>query len=386
LLIISVKNENGRTMKVILNIIIISLAITTAFNCRNNLTGSQTSEPQPGRRDYVWTLDTLNMPVNYLSAIWGALPNDVWAVGAGGTYNDRLQHYDGKKWSAYNKEAILCEGSTLYGFAENNVWMGGESDNTPGATIWHYDGNQWTRNFDYNVNGAYSVEVTDIWGLQSNNIFACGTIVYPGSYPGGYSDSLQGFVLHFDGNGWRELARGDLNYQFLMIRSEYATTNILFNQDYKSYIFGYKLSNVSDDSARLAFYELDADKLRKIYSNTVGNIGWVDLAEINGGIYFLISRDVYEYINENFVKVFSLGSPNFTYRFFGRNIEDIFLYMSDGIAHYNGSDIEYLYNFTNKTISFAGTPLILNSDVFIGSLSENGNEVKNIILHGKLNN
>jgi hypothetical protein len=40
-------------------------------------------EPQPGRRDYVWRIDTLQMPVNFLGSVWGATPNDVWAVGAG---------------------------------------------------------------------------------------------------------------------------------------------------------------------------------------------------------------------------------------------------------------------------------------------------------------
>jgi hypothetical protein len=368
----------------VLVLLLLSLILIN-FSCRDNPTGSQANEPQPGRRDYVWTLDTLNMPVNYLSAIWGATPSDVWAVGPGGTYSNRLQHFDGKKWSAYNKEPILCEGRALYGFGENDIWMGGESDATPGATIWHYDENQWTQNYNYNVAGAYSVDIRDIWGLRSNNVFACGIISYPGSYPGGLADSLQGFVLHFDGSEWKEVAKGDLNYQFLTIRSECTTSNILLNQDYESYIFGYKLSNISDDSAIVAFYELDGNKLNKIYSNKVGKIYWGGISEIDNQVYFLISQDVYKYINGSLAKQFGLSNPNFGYQLWGRNPEDIFVRMTDGIAHYDGTDIEYLYKFP-PTLSETESPTIFQNDVFFCIWDESGPQIVNEILHGKLNN
>jgi hypothetical protein len=372
-------NFGLKLFKVSIFLLLVAILIVLGFSCRDDITGSQTNEPQPGRRDYVWTLDTLNMPVNYLDAIWGATPNDVWAVGAGGTYSDRLQHYDGKKWSAYNKEPILCEGSTLYGFSESNVWMGGESQVTPGATIWHYDGNQWTENYNYNVNGAYIVEVTDIWGLQSNNIFACGTITYKGS-----ADTLQSFVLHYNGINWTEVVKGDLNYQFLTIRSEYTTTNSFLSQ-YASYILGYKLSNISDDSAIVAFYELDGDQLKKIYSNTVGKIYWGDISEIDNQVYFLISQDVYKYINGSFAKQFSLSSSNFSYQFWGRNTEDIFVRMMNGVAHYDGTDIQYLYKFPPK-LSEVMNPMIFQNDVFFMVLDKNEPQIINEILHGKLNN
>ena len=50
---------------------------------------------EPGSRNYTWKLDTLYMPMNYISSVWGAAPNDVWATGAGGTEYDRLLHYNG---------------------------------------------------------------------------------------------------------------------------------------------------------------------------------------------------------------------------------------------------------------------------------------------------
>ena len=82
-------------MKLIFYTAIITIFLITAFNCKDTIVNPQM---EPGRRDYTWELDTLNMPMNYLGAVWGAVPNDLWAVGAGGTSLDRLQHYDGNNW------------------------------------------------------------------------------------------------------------------------------------------------------------------------------------------------------------------------------------------------------------------------------------------------
>ncbi len=150
-----------------------------------------------------------------------------------------------------------------------------------------------TKNYVYHASGEYSTDVNNIWGLAPNNIFACGTIGYPGSYPGGLSDSLQGFVLHYDGTSWAEVAKGDINYQFLSIRSEYNNQNNFLNNNYKSNILAYKLSNVSSDSAIFAFYQSENSNLKKIYSNTRGNIHYISLSSINELCYFLLNIDVF---------------------------------------------------------------------------------------------
>ena len=364
-------------MKIIKTLPFILLLFVNAQSCKSP---TAPESLQPGRRDYVWELDTLNMPMNYLGAVWGAVPNDVWAVGAGGTYNDRLQHYDGKKWSAYNKEAILCTGNTLYGFSENNVWMGGGDELSNGAAIWHYDGNKWTRNYIYHVSGEYSTEVTDMWGLAPNNIFACGTINYGGSYPGGLSDSLQGFVLHYNGTAWMEVVKGNMNYQFLTIRSEYNFPNSFFNIGYKSYILSYKLSNVSSDSSIFAIYELDENRLQKIYLNTRGEITLASINVINGVVNFFIKNNFYNYKNNVFVRQFSIENPNIEYEFCGRNTNDIFFCMYDGIFHYNGSDFSYLYK--NIFLGNALSSILIGSEVFFAIY--NGRTNKNMVLHGKL--
>jgi hypothetical protein len=50
------------------------------------------------RSDFVWTIGTLEMPMNSIYSIWGSSPNDVWATGPDGTPLDELWNYDGAKW------------------------------------------------------------------------------------------------------------------------------------------------------------------------------------------------------------------------------------------------------------------------------------------------
>jgi hypothetical protein len=54
--------------------------------------------------------------------------------------------------------------------------------------------------------------------------------------------------------------------------------------------------------------------------------------------------------------------------------------MFDGIAHYNGSNVEYLYNFENE-ISIRDA-VVFEKEVFF--LAVNHNTSENLIIRGKL--
>ena len=43
--------------------------------CNNNPVTPK--ELEPGRRDYVWTVDTLETPFNTVRTVWGSSPTDV---------------------------------------------------------------------------------------------------------------------------------------------------------------------------------------------------------------------------------------------------------------------------------------------------------------------
>ncbi|MGD8782676.1 MAG: hypothetical protein PVH88_27435 [Ignavibacteria bacterium] len=350
--------------KITFPITILITILCTSYSCSDNPIVPP-EELEPGRRDYIWTVDTLDMPMNYISSVWGASPDDVWAVGAGGTQYDRLLHYNGTEWETYTKEIIWCTGNTLYGFSSNDVWMGGGGGwLDSGAGIWHYNGSKWSKNFIYYVEDSYSMQVLNIWGTSVKDLYACGFI--------SFYNIWRGFVLHYDGNNWKEVVRADFNSQFLDVRKE----------QNKVYVFALRTTLSASDT--IAFYELNGSELKEIYSSSRDEIVYGNFHYINGKVYFLIAQDVYRYINGNFVEQFSLSHQNFGYQFYGRHEKDIFIRMRDGLAHYNGTDIEYLYNFPLNLVSIIDEPIIFEKEVFFCLQDNSGSYTKNLILHGRL--
>jgi len=329
-----------------------------------------TPKPEPGSRNYVWELDTLNMPMNSLYSVWGASPDDVWAVGPGGTQYDRLLHYDGTQWSTYTNEIIWCDGRTLFGFSADDIWMGGNAGwRDRGAGIWHYDGNKWEKYYVYNPDEDYwDIDIADIWGNDPNDVYACGMI---GFYDGTNS-SCYGFILHYDGAEWREIARADFNSQFLNIRKE----------NDKVYVFSYGLDiETGDDDVE--FYLVKEDSLEQIFSNKRSEIRWAGLSSIDGKVYLIIDRDVYMYKRNRFEQFLHVDNEEFMRHVCGRTENDIFIPMYDGIVHYNGADMEYIYRFHDKNLRFASMPLILEKDIFFSILNLKSS-VYEMVLHGRL--
>lgn len=344
-------------------LIFLSFALTV---CNKQPTAPE--PPEPGSRNYTWKLDTLNMPMNYINTIWGASPNDVWATGGGGTEHDRLLHYDGTKWSTYTKETIWCSAFTLFGFSADNVWMGGGAGwLAHGAGIWHYNGVEWSQNYVYDIEGSYSMSVEDIWGTTPNDVYACGKIVYDD----GKNGLCQGFVLHFDGKNWKEVVRAQFNSQFLRIRKEQK----------KLYVQSCEVIDCAVES--VTFYEVGNRELIKIYSVKLDNIYWASHNVINGKVYFVIGQNIYRYLNGKMVEQLSIPFSNFRCQIWGRNDLDLFFPMKDGLVHYNGMDMEYIYKFPSEAMNFMGNPIIFEEDIFLCTWDKGG-PWYNMVLHGRL--
>lgn len=357
-------------MKTALNLLLLIFTISFLnLSCKDDtITGPGSDNLNPGRRDYEWSVDTLSMPMNIINAIWGSSPSDVWVVGAGGDFNDRLLHYDGSKWSTYKKEMIICPGNTLFGFAKNNVWMGGRD-----GEIWHYDGIKWDRAYKYRVKGAGFVNVKTIWGQNSSNLYACGVIFYKET--AFEPESHKGFVLHYDGHEWKEVCLGDFNSQFITVRMEQS----------KVYIYSYGIDQFSAANDIITFYELDGSKLNKIYSNNHGQVTGGCFELFGNELLFWINREVFKYRNyvklKPFIKLFSITEPKFDYYIFGRNEKDVFICTIGGLAHYNGNDVQYLLHYPEKQMIMPGE-LLFEKDIFCGAY--NFNTRTNMVIHGRL--
>ncbi|MBX9839388.1 MAG: hypothetical protein K2X69_13870, partial [Silvanigrellaceae bacterium] len=101
------------------------------------------------------------------------------------------------------------------------------------------------------------------------------------------------------------------------------------------------------------------------------------LGIIGNKLHTIINNQLYSYENNQLKPVFEIKYPKFTGNFYGRNYKDIFLSMLDGVGHYNGADIQYLYRFNNDFSYYNGRPLDFGSSIFF-------NIWHKFILHGTL--
>jgi hypothetical protein len=79
--------------------ILVIIFILISLQC--DTTEPPVDDLPPGRRDYVWTIDTISSGSfqTYLTSIWGSSPNDVWICGFDSDRSKSIMHFDGQKWS-----------------------------------------------------------------------------------------------------------------------------------------------------------------------------------------------------------------------------------------------------------------------------------------------
>jgi hypothetical protein len=300
-------------------------------------------EPQPGRRDYVWAVDTLNSPFNYFTGLWGSSPSDVWTVGAGADADSRLWHFDGTKWNVYNNEPIYCRGNALWGGSKNDIWMAGEE-----GEIWHYNGISWKENFLYKQDDGYA-SIMDIWGRNGSDIYAVGVINLSSK------KEQRGFILHYNGYRWEEYFKANYISQFIYVLGDennifFTGIRLVFSPD----------NYIKVDSAYIN--KMTSKNFKQVYSTTVD--GSTSLAKIKGEIHFVIDKGIYKYNNSGLIHIMDINEPKFAHCVYGRNYKDLFVKLYDGIGHYNGTEIAYLYKFDTDYSYYSGRPMDFSNAIF----------------------
>lgn len=333
----------------------------TINNCNTTDSPIDDDNLQPGRRDYIWTADTLDTQNNRIQCIWGSSPTDVWAGGAGGiTPYDRLWHFDGNDWKPYS-QYIPVFPTCLFGFAQNDVWLGGND-----GKIFHFNGAAWIQYYMFWSDTLHSTEVRSLCGITPDNIYAVGLIYY------NINEQPHSFVLHYDGKNWDRI----------YVTSEYVQFLELDIDGKDVYIYGF-MNPTDSTSATVSFYKMENNQPHKIFQKATNEITWASPCNIGEHTYFLINKNLTTYNYGEFKNLITFNSNNFNYYVSGRSLKDIFLHNRDGLAHYNGEDIVYLYQFDDSFISIYHKPLILENEVFF-TVKDNLTDA-NIILMGKLN-
>lgn len=172
-----------------------------AVNC--NTTEPSTNDIQPGRRDYVWTVDTLFLPFNPFTDMTGTSPADLWVCSPGDA--DKIfYHYNGQNWQTdliprpFSPKSIFC-------FSNNNVWGSGRT-----GMIWKFNGEQWSQEYKHKVNDNDDITFENIYAATSNDIFAVGQYFTNQDY--------WGIILRFNGISWIELSIPEIRTAFIKVR------------------------------------------------------------------------------------------------------------------------------------------------------------------------
>jgi len=333
---------------------LVAILLFTSFSC-NLLTGPG-NNLQPGRRDYTWTVDTIRIFSNYIQEIWGSNPNDIWGVGPGGDLSTTIWHYDGKQWSTDGVGRNLSPES-VFGFAKNDVWIGGED-----GKIWHYDGSNWKQNYQHTINSFTNIGFYDLYGTSNHDFYAVGTVWFD-------NETRRGIILHYDGSSWKQEYLANSNSYFVKVR---------VSQDGTRYIYSIKQDVQYNSNDTTVFYEFDGKNLKQIYSDEDKTIkqGWVSI--IDGNPYFSLANVIYRYQQNQFEELFKANSQFYTPSIFGRSEKDIFLGTSEGIEQYNGTDVQLLLT----DASFVNGGQLFDKEVFfLNTTLRNG---ISLIYHGKL--
>jgi hypothetical protein len=95
-------------------------------------------------------------------SIWGAAPNDIWAVA-----DTELMHYDGTLWSRVAKP-VDDNFYSVWGVNANDWWLGGQFG------LHHFDGTTWTSKLYEKTNTGGGFFIGHISGSGSSDVWATG--------------------------------------------------------------------------------------------------------------------------------------------------------------------------------------------------------------------
>jgi hypothetical protein len=343
--------------KIIYNITLASIFLFTFFSC-------DTTEPpdddKPGRRDYIWKVDTLQIPEGTASPmwLWGVNASDVWAIGRAYLNAYQIWHFNGVKWENYVPDKYI-DLRGICGFSEDNIWTGSLGTSSLPAAFWHYNGTVWTKFCDITMEGYYNVVIQSIDGSAPNNIYAVG-----------FADSIDGqsykaIIFHFNGSTWKQV-------NIPIIRNSFA--QIFYDEDSgKFIIYGWTFDTINQ-----YIYSFDNVRLKNIFTTQEGvrllTIGKKIYAEVN--IYKLLRyhNDEFEFFND-------FSSSNYGAAIVGRSEKDLFTINWDGIGHYNGNDLVTIFMKWNNDLFPDGSTVFEKDIYFVWEDYSN-----TYIVHGELKN
>lgn len=136
-----------------------------------------------------WAPVDLGQDVPLLNWAYGFGPDDITVVGNGGT----ILHYDGAAWTAQTT-TVTEDLWGVWGAAPDDLWAVGGRGRAEGQdTLLHYDGTSWRKVATPTLTRPNVFAFFKVWGTSADNVYVVGQ---------------RGAVLRWDGSTWTEALVG----------------------------------------------------------------------------------------------------------------------------------------------------------------------------------
>ncbi len=344
-------------MKNIFTPLCIAILLLGFNGCSNNPAdpGDDEENLQQGRRDYTWTIDTIKAQSSHSYSMWGFAANNLYVAGLNG--GGQIFRFNGSKWNA--EPGVTINNPVDFVGLGNKMWICGKQ-----GDIWCYSGTGYQKEFECAPAVTGPVNMYDMDGRSENEIFACA----------GRSNQFQpnGLVFKYDGTTWS---------LFKIFENSGVFTSLKYSSKNDKYYFKSSLQNnfgVSIDRV----YEFDRNEIKLIKEHEARGDNRTTVNTINGYVYITVGNKLYRYINDNMELLYEITDSNFIDPLGGRNKKDIFFGMTDGIAHYNGTDFQYLLK-VQENVWINNKAMVFEKDIFIPVQDFNSGSL--LIYHGVVN-
>jgi hypothetical protein len=332
-------------------LIILVGCLTIINSCESNPVEQKAT---PGRRDYVWTVDTINPGQEslYLGRIWGSSPDDVWAVGSSSWTATSIWHYDGLQWKCDSIPRKINP-FAVFGLSSNEVWLGNSN-----KTIWKFDGTQWLQFGEYVMSGYDMMCLNNFDGLSRSSIYGVGYVELYNA------NKWKGIIMHYNGISWNFLDVPETKVSFETVAIEPKTGTLVMS------------GTVYDPSGFIAkVYCWDGNELKELLSGS----GWSFVTKLGDEIFATLDSKIYKYADKQLTLWHEYAGMGVNANIIcGRSRHDFFVGGVNGITHYNGTDFSTVY----ETDLMVQRGIIFNKDVFF--VGKDYNQGKNYIIRGKL--
>jgi len=344
------KFNSKATIQYLALLLILFLSLNLNISCEK---GTEPEQLKPGRRDYVWTEDTLDV-ANYdymtFRDIVGNSPDDIWLGTLDATSSAEFWHYDGKEWKSMPFPGFAATALLL--MDDNSLWAGSKQ-----SYIYKMENGDWSKSYKIELEGYDKIAIYGMSGETNNNIYAVGwaTKYSPFDY--------KAIILHFDGIEWKFVDIPD---------TRVGLHRIMFQENINKYF----IQGMNDDLGFLdKAYIFDGKNLDEIMSTYKE----CNISKINGKVYVDSDRKIYKYKGGKLELWKDFTGTDFLGWIIGRTESDFFSSSGYvGLLHYNGSDMKTIY----ETHLFLISKIVFEKEIFVAA--EDDENHKYIILHGKL--